>query len=463
MDTKAKWRKRFGYGIGTLGRDMVAIMVSMYTIFYMTDIVRVPKETLTYITSIIIFMRLFDGINDPVMGSIIDNTKSKWGKFKPWLFIGMVLWAVFHVLMFYETGLSGMSFVIYFFIVYLLWEVSYTMNDIAYWSMIPALSRDQKEKEKIGSIARIFASIGMFAFIVGLIPITNALAEKIGSHKEAWFIVAIATSILMIFFQSFTLIFVKEEEVGFKKKEKTNFVEIFKIIVKNDQLLVITFSMLLFMGAYTTTTGLGIYYFKYIFKDENIYSVFALILGVSQILGLVIFPILGERLKRKQVFLIGSIMVIIGYIIFFLADMNMVLVAIGGMLIFIGEAFVQVLMLMYISDAVEYGQWKFRKRNDSVTSSVQPLIYKSANALAGYVTTLTLLYSGITDLPGKISLSKSGIMNFKLFMFIIPLAMLIIGVIIMLKGYKIDENFYKKIVSDNQEREEEEVQIEDRF
>lgn len=454
---KDKWKQRIGYGIGTLGRDMVATMVSMYMIFYMTDIVKVPKNILGYVTSIIIFMRLFDGINDPVMGSIIDNTKSKWGKFKPWLFIGMIFWGIFHVLLFYDTGLEGMGFVIFFFIVYLLWEISYTMNDIAFWSMIPSLSRDQKEKEKIGSIARIFASIGMFAFVVGLIPISNMLADLLGSHVKAWFVIALASAALMIFFQSFTLIFVKDKDYGLKGEEKTSLLDIFKIILKNDQLLTITISMLLFMGAYTATTGMGIYYFKYVFQNENMYSVFALILGVSQIIGLAVFPILGEKMKRKTLFILGALMVLVGYVVFYLASNTMVLVGIGGTLIFVGEAFIQMLMLMYISDSVEYGQWKFNKRNDSVTSSVQPLIYKSANAFAGYLTTRALLASGITDLDTGVGMTAEAIKSFKMYMFIIPIIMIVIAALIILKKYKIDEIFYKKIVDENRNRENMEV------
>ncbi len=454
-----KWKQRIGYGIGTLGRDMVAIMVSMHMIYYMTDVVKVPENVLGYVTSIIIFMRLFDGINDPVMGSIIDNTNSKWGKFKPWLFIGMILWAVFHVLLFVDTGLKGMAFVVYFFVVYLLWEISYTMNDIAYWSMIPSLSRDQKEKEKIGSVARIFASIGMFAFIVGLIPISNWLAKIFDSQIKAWLVIAVVSAILMLFFQAFTLFFVKEKDLGFKKKEKTSLIEILKVIINNDQLIVIIISMLLFMGAYMGTTGLGIYYFKYVFGDENMYSVFALILGVSQIIGLAIFPLLGERMKRRSLFILGIVMVILGYIVFFMAGSNMILVAIAGVLIFVGEAFIQMLMLMYISDSVEYGQWKFRKRNDSVTSSVQPLIYKSSNAFAGYLTTLAILASGIRKLPEGQILADQAVIKFKTYMFTIPIVMIVIAAIIILSKYKIDEKFYAQIVKDNEEREKEEAAV----
>ncbi|MDD2427738.1 MAG: glycoside-pentoside-hexuronide (GPH):cation symporter [Eubacteriales bacterium] len=275
-------RNRIGYGIGTIGRDMVAAMVSLYLMFYVTDVLRVSTETLASITLIMVFMRIFDGVNDPFMGTLVDSTQTRWGKFKPWIFGGAIAWAIFHVLMFIDTGLTGTSYLIVFTLIYLGWEMAYTANDIAYWSMIPSLSRDQKEREKIGSVARICASLGMFAFIVALLPVTNFLGRVSGSLQTGWLLLAIITAVLMLIFQFISLGVVREERIPVKEAdEKTGFLELFKIIFKNDQLLIVTLAMLFFMSGYTATTGLGIYYFKYIYGDENMYSVFALILGVS--------------------------------------------------------------------------------------------------------------------------------------------------------------------------------------
>ena len=139
---RSLWRNRFGFSIGTMGRDMVATMVTMYLMFYATDILQVSNETLAGMTGIMMFMRVFDGLNDPFMGTLVDNTRSRWGKFKPWILFGAIFWAIAHVFMFTDFGFRGFPFLLIFTLVYIFWEVSYTANDIAYWSMLPALTKD---------------------------------------------------------------------------------------------------------------------------------------------------------------------------------------------------------------------------------------------------------------------------------------------------------------------------------
>ncbi len=454
MAKQGLWRNRLAYGMGTIGRDMVATLVTMYMMFYMTDVLNVSEGTLGMVTVVIVFMRIFDGVNDPFMGTLVDNTKTRWGKFKPWILSGALFWALFHILLFVDFGLKGVPFVILFTLLYLFWELSYTANDISYWSMIPALSRDQKEREKIGSAARISASLGMFTLVVALIPLSHYLEQRFGSLQKGWFGIAVITAALMLFFQAFTLIFVKEETIPEKEGEHTRFKDLFRIIFKNDQLLVVTGAMLLFMSGYTATTAMGIYYFKYVYGDEGMYSVFALLLGVSQIIGLAVFPLLSKRIKRQSLFSLGIGLVVLGYIGFFLAPLHMLPIGISGVLIFVGQSFIQLLMLMYIADSVEYGQWKFGRRNESVTFSLQPLIYKCANALASAMTGITLILSGIKRADSAADVTSRGVMGLKVSMMLIPLVFVIVCFILIRKYYKIDEKFYARILRDNRAAEE---------
>lgn len=454
MSNKMLWRNRLGYGLGTVGRDMVATLVTMYMMYYVTDILNVSDSTLVMVTGVIVFMRFFDGVNDPFMGTLVDNTKTRWGKFKPWILGGALFWALFHILMFTDFGLRGVPFVVLFTILYLFWEIAYTANDISYWSMVPALSRTQKEREKIGSIARISASVGMFTLVVALLPVTKKLGAKFASPQKGWFAMAVITAALMLFFQSFTLIFVKEETIPEKEGEHTRFIDLFKIIFKNDQLLVVTVAMLCFMSGYTATTGFGIYYFKYVFGNEDMYSVFALLLGVSQIIGLAVFPLLSKRWKRESLFTLGIALVSLGYICFFLTPLHMLPIGISGVLIFVGQAFIQLLMLMYIADSVEYGQWKFGKRNESVTFSIQPLIYKVANAVASGIIGATLIVSGIKRAETAADVTARGVLQLKVSMMLIPLAFSAVCFILIKKFYKIDEDFYARILKDNKKAEQ---------
>ncbi len=449
-------RNRYTFGLGTVGRDMVYTLISMYLMFYLTDIKVLDTNTLWWITAIILGARIFDAFNDPVMGMIVDNTHTKWGKFKPWILIGVILSGILTILLFTETGLAGGSYIASFGILYVAWGISYTMNDISYWSMLPSLSQDQKEREKIGSIARICANVGLFFVVALVVPITEWLGSFAGSMQKGYLLFACILVTVMVVFQMITVIGVKEpKESRQRSKEHTSFKELVKVIFKNDQLLVAAVSMALFMIGYSTTTSFGLYYFKYVYGDEGMYSIFAVILGVSQITALSVFPIFSKKYPRKKLYLFATTFVVAGYLIFFVAPTNtMLFIGIAGVLLFVGQAFIQLMMLMFLTDSVEYGEWKFGKRNDSITLSLQPFINKMGGAVASGVVGATVIISGMQEAQTAADMTSSGLLIFKAAMMILPLLCILIGFLIYRSKYILDEEMYQKIVEELHERKE---------
>ena len=450
---KTSKRNRFTYGLGTVGRDMVYTMISMYLMFYLTDVLSLDTNVLWWVTAIILAARIFDALNDPVMGVIVDNTNTKWGKYKPWILSGVVLAGVLTILLFVDFGIKGAAYIVVFGVIYVLWGITYTMNDISYWSMMPSLSKSQSEREIIGSIARICASVGLFAVVTLVVPITTALAEVVGSLQKAYLVFTIALVLIMWVFQSITLLGVKEDRGNVQKTEHTTLKEMVKVIFKNDQLLVTAISMALFMIGYMTTTSFGIYYFKYVYGNEGMYSVFAVVLGVSQIVAMVSFSFLTKIMKRKTLYFVATAMVVVGYIIFFFApNTTMLYIGIAGVLLFIGEAYIQLMMLMFLTDSVEYGEWKFGKRNGSVTLSVQSFINKLGGAIANGVTGAIVIVSGMKTAETAADMTSEGLLIFKIAMMILPLVCIVIGFIIYRTKYILDEEMYKRVVEELDER-----------
>ena len=448
-----KNHNRLTYGLGTVGRDMVYTMISMYLMFYLTDVLQLPDGVLWWVTAIIMGARVFDAFNDPFMGVIVDNTHTKYGKFKPWICIGVVLVSILTVLLFTDFGLTGTPFIIVFGITYIAWGIAYTMNDISYWSMLPTLSQDQREREQIGSVARICASIGLFAVVSLIVPVTEALGNAVGSLQKGYFLLAIILVIIMLAFQSITVFGVKEPKLAEQKKEHTSVKDLVRIIFKNDQLLVTAVAMALFMIGYSTTTSFGLYYFKYVYGDEGMYSIFAVILGVSQIFALAIFPALGKRFPRKNLYAFSTALVVIGYLIFFFAPTNtMLFIGLAGLVLFIGQAFIQVMTLMFLTDSVEYGEWKFGKRNDSVTFSLQPFVNKMGGAVASGVVGAIVILSGMSQAQSAADMTASGIFILKMAMMVFPLLCILIGFLIYRSKYILDEEMYAKIVRELSER-----------
>ncbi len=435
---------RFTFGLGTVGRDMLYSMVSLYLLYYLTEILNLPDSTMWWMTGVFTALRIFDAFNDPIMGFLVDNTHSRFGKFKPWIAIGGVVGGLLTVLLFTDFGLVGAPYIILFVVIYLLWDLTYGANDIAYWSMLPSLSINQTEREKIGAFARICANIGMYICVVGILPITKAL----GGNTKAWFIFAVAVILITWAFLCFPLFGVKENRAIVQKQESTSLKDMFKVLFKNDQLLFTAISMALFMIGYCTTTTFGTYYFKYAYKNEAMYSVFAGVLGISQLAALAVFPLFSKRFSRRQLYAAATVLVVVGYIVFFFAPMNMLVIGLAGVLLFVGQAFIQLLMLMFLADTIEYGQWKLGKRNESITFSVQPFINKIGGALANGIVSVTIIISGINAAKTPDDVTASGLLMMKLAMLIFPLIAIVLGFIVYLRKFKIDKALFNQIVED---------------
>lgn len=452
VESKQTKKNRIFFGLGTIGRDMYYSVVSMYLLVFLTEVLDLPDHTMWWMTFILTILRVFDALNDPIMGVLVDNTNTRWGKFKPAILLGALTAAVFMVLMFTDLHLSEGAYLVFFAFCYLLWDVCYGANDIAYWSMLPTLSLDQKEREKTGAFARICANIGLFSVVVGILPVTNAMGEAMGDLKKAWFVFALIIALLMIAFQLFTLFGVKENRTMFKKEEKTSLRDMWHAIVHNDQLLFTTIAMALFMIGYDTTTSFGVYFFKYAYGNENMYSVFAAVLAVSQLSALALFPWFSKRISRKKLYLCATLLVLAGYLLFFFSPMDMLPLSVAGVCIFIGQAFIQLLMLMFLADTIEYGQWKLGKRNDSVTFSLQPLINKIGGAVASGVVSATIIISGINSASSAADVSPGGLALLKCAMLILPLICIVAGYFVYRSKYKIDSEFYKRILGELEAR-----------
>ena len=447
-------QNRWTFGLGTIGRDMVYSLISMYLIFYMTDVIYVPTNVLWSITVIVLAARIFDACNDPIMGLIVDNTKTKYGKFKPWIAFGALTSGILTILLFTDFGIKGGAYAAFFGIIYLLWGVAFTTNDISYWSMLPSLSVDQKEREKIGAIARICANVGLFFVVAGIVPITTAWGNKTGSLAKGYFFFAIMVTVIMWFGQIITLIGVKEPKIT-KPQKHTSLKELLSVIVKNDQLLLTAIAMTLFMIGYMTTTGFGLYFFKYAYGDEGMYSVFAIILGLSQISALIIFPVLSKFFVRQKIYTASIIMVLAGYTIFFFAPTNtMLFIGISGVLIFVGQAFIQLMMLMFLADCVDYGHWKLGKRNDSISFSIQPFINKLSGAIGNGIVSAVVIISGIKEASSAAEVTKEGLLMMKSAMLVFPLFCIVGSYILYRLRYKIDEKTYANILTELEERGE---------
>ena len=463
MDRQTKMNK-ICFGLGTVGRDALYSLVSMYLLVHLTDVVRFSNDGLFAIGIVLTCFGVFDAIIDPFVGAIVDNTKTRWGKFKPWIFIGMIGTGALTVLMFHNFDMTETGHIILLAVTYLLFSIFFSLNDIAYWSLMPAISKDQKVREGVGAFARICANVGMFAMVLIYLNVPDMFAWLNMSDRDVYFIFAIIVAIIMWIFQSITLIGVKEDRSYVEKAEHTGLKDLWRALVGNDQLLVTAVSMALFMIGYCTTTGFGTYYFKYAYKNEDVYMVFAAVLAVAQLTALSVFPLFRKKFTRKQLYTGSMIAVTISYVVFFLSFEWLPLIVIAGLGLFFAQAFIQLLMLLFLADAVEYGEWKLGKRNEAASFAVQPFINQFGGALSKGVVSFTLIISGINAIIDSIeknpadeaaiiaAMPASAVWIMKISMMILPLICILVGFILYQKKFKIDEQMYAKILTDLEER-----------
>src|SRR5690606_15787860 len=260
-------RNRFGFGIGTIGRDAGYTLISMFLLFYLSDILTVSTPVFASVTVILVAVRVFDAVIDPFVGVLVDNTRTRWGKFKPWILVGVVVAGVLMLLLFTPVSLDDAAFVVVFSAVYLAWSVAFAANDIGYWSMLPALTQQQAERERIGAFARICASIGTFGMVVSIVPLSSAIGEAIGDIRWSFFYVALGVVVLTIALQGVMLLMTREDR-SLAGQPHTMFRELLSVIFRNDQLLAIAVAFVLFNIAFAVTTNFGIYYFKYVRSEE---------------------------------------------------------------------------------------------------------------------------------------------------------------------------------------------------
>lgn len=176
-------------------------------------------------------------------------------------------------------------------------------------------------------------------------------------------------------------------------------------------------------------------------------------MGVSQITAFATYPLVSKLASRKTLFSLAVAVISVGYVVFFFAPAGgLLIVVIAGVAIFAAQAVLQLLMLMFISDTVEYGQYKFGTRNDSVTLSLQPFIYKLGSAVASGIVGWTVIASGMKDAGDAAGMTEAGITLVKSMMLLAPLAMILVSFVLWLRFYSLNEKRYAEILGELEAR-----------
>lgn len=440
MDAEVKQSKgrkitsRLAYSFGAFGHDAFYATLSTYFIMFVTSHLfdkssgAQGTKMIAYITMIIAVLRFVELAIDPLIGNAIDNTNSRWGHFKPWIVIGGTIGSVVLALLF--TSLGGLNtsnpilYLIVFAILYITMDIFYSFKDVGFWSMIPAISFDSAEREKTATYARVGSNIGQNIVGVVVMPIVLMFSTKANSGQgdnRGWMAFGIIIAAVALISAFAVAIGTKENDSELRKNtEKTTFKEVFKVLARNDQLMWLSLTYGIYTAGMAITNSLELYYFTYILGDASKFTLLGSLNAIIGVFAVLAFPPLAKKFSRRKVFFLAISVMVIALAMFAFAGQSLPMILTAAVLFYIPQPLIFLVVLMVLSDSVEYGQLKFGHRDESLTLSVRPLLDKLGGAISNGVVGLTAVWAGMTAGATAGDVTSHGQAIFKLMMLGVP-------------------------------------------
>ena len=484
---KHKRRNLWLFPLGTVGRDMMYTLFNSYLLTYVLFTRSLTAAQLSAITVIMVAARMFDALNDPIMGNIIEHTRTRFGKFKPWLVIGitlscLVIWAAFN------STLQGWAFIAFFGLIYFCYSIAYTMHDISYWGMIAALSSDADTRNQLTSRATLFGGIGgtIASMIIPMFT-TGGLALG-GSAATAYGRIALLFCVIGPVLLCATIFGVRERrEESDKPAPPISLKKVVSTITGNDQLLYIAIIFLIQqIGNNITISGIGSTYIYFGFGYRGgLYSLFNTVGVLATAVLMVFYPTISRRMPRKRLMRVTMSISCVGYAVMLLTGFLLPKelgrfwgVTLGYTAANFGQYSFYLIMMISIINTVEYNEYLHGERDEAIITSLRPFLTKMAAALVIALTSLTYILCGVTGTTNQISelenaaakgllteveklaaidnviasVSAGQTNSLFLCMTLLPFALMIISYVLYQRKYTLDEAEYTRICAELEAR-----------
>ena len=467
METKKKLTgsEKFAYGLGAVGKDMVYMLSASYISIYFLDVMGISAVA---IGILLMVARVFDAFNDPLMGVLVAKTKTRWGKFRPWLFIGTVTNAIILYMMFtIPPTLDGAGLIAYASATYILWGVTYTMMDIPYWSMIPAFTESGKEREGLSAFARSCAGVGSALISIITVMSVGALGKALGGttdyeiNRLGYSRFALIIAVLFVVFITITCLLIKEKSTV--NMQSASIKDMFKALVQNDQAMTVVIAIVMINTALYFTQQLVYFFLKYDFSPATYrddFTLFNTVGGGCQILAMIfLFPILRSFMDTVKIFYTCFGMAVLGYVLIIVIALtgtsNIMWLLIPAALIMSAVGVLNVIITVFLANTVDYGEWKNHRRDESVIFSMQTFVVKLASGISGFMSSMVLaIFSINPDKEATVvkAISDSQRFGLRFTMTLIPIAVLVVGAIVFKKRYALSDTKMQEITSEIESR-----------
>lgn len=439
---------KVSFGLGGFGKDFGLVLINTFLFFYYTDVVGVSAA---FIGTVFLFARIWDTINDPMLGYIVNKTRSRWGKYKPWIFVGNVLNAVSIVALFSAHLFEGTEQLVWIAVSYVAWGMTYTLLDAPFWSLVPTITLDKGERERLMPWPRLAAvAANYIASGAGVMAVTMLGQGDDGKGYMLYGVIAavlaIVSAVITCKWTEQTFADNDEATAAFRLKDA------FTLITKNDQFVALLVLALTYNISLNLMNGLHLYFFTYVLGDADLFATAMFWAGIFGAASLIFFPKLVELLGRKTLFIISLITPIIAaallYIAANFAPESVVLVSIAGVCIGLSNAIYWLIVLIMVADTVDYGDFKLGIRSESISYSVHTLISKCSGAFVGYLIGIGLTIINYVPNQEQTAETLSGLQ----FIYLAPALLCLISYGIYVKFYKLNDKTLDEVEQNLKEK-----------
>ncbi len=435
--TLSKVVERFSYGCGDFGCNIIYTAMSAFLMLYYTDYAGVNALA---VGTIMMVSRIFDGVSDIIMGVLVDRTRSKFGKARPWLLRMCVPFAISGILLFsVPTSWASTPKLVYVFITYnLVSTVIYTAINVPYSALNALMTQDPYERSVLSIFRNLLATAGTLVINICTLP----MVEYFGDNAPAWTktfcvlgVLAVA-AFLINFFGTKERVRPAGAEKG--KSKDVPFATGIKALFQNKYWIMMTGMLALFFLMYSVNGGATVFYAKDILGDRNLVGTINGIFNVVQIAGMFFIAMLVKKYGKRNVFAIGLILNTIGMLILNFSGGTMGLIVVSSVIRGIGNACGGSTMWAMVSDTIDYGEWKTGVRTEGLVNSACSFGYKIGNGIGSALLGLILEIGGYV---GEAAVqTASALTSIRICFVWIPIGVYVIGLVIM-KFYHLDQEF----------------------